>query len=532
MKIKRLLAAVMVMVMIFTCLFTMPVSAAVTDKAVYPVEFAKLYYVDYTNSIDVYWLEFTLEKAGLVRFRQIPMTDDSGNELRIDYRLYHANNNDKGSEIWSNYANNIPKNKYNEHDITIGLAAGTYRMEMAADYIYIPSNQTRRLTFQFDYSAINNYETEGNNTKKTADKLTLNKKMNGYIDNSVDYYALTVTKDTLIRFKIGNYGNLYSETSIKLEKADGTSKYLVKSDAVATSDGAYFDVLLKKGKNYIYINPPYEKQIYYSITPSTNVKVSAPTIKNLKITGTRVDVSWSQPSDVSGYEVWRKINNGSWKCELTSGINTIGFYQTGTNFNNTYQFKVRAYKKIDGKKVYSDWSKIKALNPTPTNIKLSKSSYTYNGKKITPSVTIKDKKGKTLKKDVDYKISYASGRKEVGKYKVTITFKGNYSGKKTVYFKINPKGTSVSSVTAAKRSLKVKLKKQTTKTSGYQIQYSTSKKFSSAKTVTIKSNKTTSATLKNLKSKKTYYVRVRTYKTVKGTKYYSGWSSAKVKKTK
>ena len=324
--------------------------------------------------------------------------------------------------------------------------------------------------------------------------------------------------------------SVYSGETV--EKADGTSKYLVKSDAVATSDGAYFDVLLKKGKNYIYINPPYEKQIYYSITPSTNVKVSAPTIKNLKITGTRVDVSWSQPSDVSGYEVWRKINNGSWKCELTSGINTIGFYQTGTNFNNTYQFKVRAYKKIDGKKVYSDWSKIKALNPTPTNIKLSKSSYTYNGKKITPSVTIKDKKGKTLKKDVDYKISYASGRKEVGKYKVTITFKGNYSGKKTVYFKINPKGTSVSSVTAAKKSLKVKLKKQTTKTSGYQIQYSTSKKFSSAKTVTIKSNKTTSATLKSLKSKKTYYVRVRTYKTVKGTKYYSGWSSAKVKKTK
>ncbi len=67
---------------------------------------------------------------------------------------------------------------------------------------------------------------------------------------------------------------------------------------------------------------------------------------------------------------------------------------------------------------------------------------------------------------------------------------------------------------------------------GYEVQYSTSKKFSSAKTKKVTSNKTTSVTLKSLKAKKTYYVRVRTYKTVDGKKYYSAWSSHKYKKTK
>jgi hypothetical protein len=101
-----------------------------------------------------------------------------------------------------------------------------------------------------------------------------------------------------------------------------------------------------------------------------------------------------------------------------------------------------------------------------------------------------------------------------------------------LYYTINPPKTSVSSLTAGKKSLTVKLKKQSSQTTGYQIQYSTSKTFKSAKTKTIGSYKTTSVTLKSLSAKKTYYVRVRTYKTVSGKKYYSSWSSYKYKKTK
>ena len=68
---------------------------------------------------------------------------------------------------------------------------------------------------------------------------------------------------------------------------------------------------------------------------------------------------------------------------------------------------------------------------------------------------------------------------------------------------------------------------------GYQIQYSSDKKFKkNNKSVTVTKQKTTKATVKKLKSKKKYYVRVRTYKTVNGKKIYSSWSKVKSVKTK
>ncbi len=177
----------------------------------------------------------------------------------------------------------------------------------------------------------------------------------------------------------------------------------------------------------------------------------------------------------------------------------------------------------------------KSVIAKASNIKLNKTAYTYNGKVQKPSVTVKNSKGKALK-STDYKIYYPKGMKNVGKYTVKVTLKGNYSGSKSMTYNINPKGTSVSKVKAAKKGFKVTWKKQATQTTGYQVQYSTSSKFKSAKTVTISKNKTTSKSVSKLSAKKKYYVRVRTYKTVKiggkSVKLYSGWSKAKSVTTK
>ena len=169
----------------------------------------------------------------------------------------------------------------------------------------------------------------------------------------------------------------------------------------------------------------------------------------------------------------------------------------------------------------------------PAVFKLSAASYTYNGKVKKPSVKVSDKNGETLKNGSDYTVKYPSGMKNVGKYTVKITFKGNYSGSKSLSFKINPKGTSLSKLTGAKKALTVKWKKQTSQTTGYQVMYAANSKFTSGKkTVTVSSSKTTSKKITKLKAKKKYYVRVRTYKTVSGTKYYSDWSKTKTVKTK
>ena len=163
-----------------------------------------------------------------------------------------------------------------------------------------------------------------------------------------------------------------------------------------------------------------------------------------------------------------------------------------------------------------------------SKIKLSKTKYTYNGKKQTPSVTVKDSKGKELKVNADYKVKLPSGRKNVGTYEVKITVKGSkYSGSKTLSYTINPKSTKLSKVSAKKKGFEAKWKKQSTQTKGYQIQYSTDSKFKSGnKTVTVNKNSTTKKTISKLKAKKKYYVRIRTYKTVGKQKYYSDWSKS------
>ena len=114
--------------------------------------------------------------------------------------------------------------------------------------------------------------------------------------------------------------------------------------------------------------------------------------------------------------------------------------------------------------------------------------------------------------------------------------KGGIEEVHTLLRMIIPKGTSISKITSKKKAMVIKWKKQNKQTTGYQIQYSTNSKFNSVSNITINKNKIVSKTVKKLKANKKYYVRVRTYKTVKidgkSVKLYSDWSASKSIKTK
>lgn len=168
--------------------------------------------------------------------------------------------------------------------------------------------------------------------------------------------------------------------------------------------------------------------------------------------------------------------------------------------------------------------------PTPAvltgkfTVTLSKTSYTYNGKKQTPKVTV-TYKGKTVSSKY-YTVSYKNN-KNVGNASVTVTGKGKYkacSGKAS--FKIILKPGNISELKAGKKSASVKWSK-ISGAAGYQLQYSTSKKFSKSKTVKISGTAKNKQTIKSLSSQKTYYVRIRAYKTVNGKKWYGAWSKSK-----
>lgn len=120
-------------------------------------------------------------------------------------------------------------------------------------------------------------------------------------------------------------------------------------------------------------------------------------------------------------------------------------------------------------------------------------------------------------------------------YNYAVSYTGN-SGYEAVTVKVKssaaPEATSIKSLKSSSKALTVKWKKRTSKTSGYQIQYSTSKKFKKAKTVKVKGVANSKKKLTKLKSGKKYYVRVRTYRSLNGKTFTSGWSKAKSKKVK
>ena len=157
------------------------------------------------------------------------------------------------------------------------------------------------------------------------------------------------------------------------------------------------------------------------------------------------------------------------------------------------------------------------------------STKAFTGKNITQSITVKYN-GKTLKKGTDYTVSY-SNNKNIGTATVKITGKCSYTGTITKTFKINPAKQEIQKLTAKSKAFFVDWAQKGSAT-GYEIQYATNSKFTSAKKVTITNKKTDKTTVSKLSGKKKYYVRVRSYTTVKGTKYYGAWSASKSVTTK
>ena len=208
--------------------------------------------------------------------------------------------------------------------------------------------------------------------------------------------------------------------------------------------------------------------------------------------------------------------------------------KNGTDYTVSYSNNTKvgtATVKITGKGNYtgsfSKTFKIKNNFKKATISGISNKSYT--GKNITQSITVKYN-GKTLKNGTNYTVSY-SNNKNIGTATVKIAGKGSYTGTITKAFKINPAKQEIQKLTAKSKAFFVDWAQKGSAT-GYEIQYATNSKFTSAKKVTITNNKTDKTTVSKLSGKKKYYVRVRSYTTVKGTKYYGAWSASKSVTTK
>ena len=170
--------------------------------------------------------------------------------------------------------------------------------------------------------------------------------------------------------------------------------------------------------------------------------------------------------------------------------------------------------KVCGKKVADKVYRIK-------KIALNKTTFVRSSKKNTPTVIVTDAKGNKLKKNVDYTVKYASGRKAIGTYKVVVTFKGEYSGKKTLKFKVVPPIVKSVKATAGKGSATLTWARN--KFADLYVIYRATEKDGKYKKIGTTSDLTYTAT--KLASGKTYYFKVRAVRKLDSGNYYSDYSA-------
>ena len=352
-------------------------------------------------------------------------------------------------------------------------------------------------------------------------------------------------KDVVL--KVDDVFNAMSGVSAS-DKEDGdiTSKIKVVENTVNTSKAGIYKVVYEvtdSDGNTV----RKEIKVTVRLNKVSNVKSVSNSYNSNKIT-------WSKLKDVDGYEIYRstsKTGTYSRVQEITNG-NTINYVDKNLATGSGYYYKIRAYKIVNGEKLYGDYSSIVSAKPVlsrTTNV-ISKSA-SYNSNKIT---------WKKVSGASGYEV-YRSNSKS-GKYsKVKTITSGstlNYTNTglttgTTYYYKVRAYRTvngkkvysSYSSIVSAKPTLKtpsVKLtsgsRKATVKwgkvagASGYEVYRATSKSGKYSKVKTVGSGSTTSYTNSSLTKNKTYYYKVRAYRTVKGKKVYSSYSSAKYIKIK
>ena len=351
-----------------------------------------------------------------------------------------------------------------------------------------------------------------------------------------DYTGYT-SKNFTITKRAMTGGTVSVASSVSFTGSNITPSVTVKVAGRTLTSGTDYTVSYSNNKNvgtsnvYVYGKGNYSG----SLSAKFDIVPAKQQIQKLETKYKGFYIDWAQKGSATGYDVEYSVNanmSGAVSKHLTANKpDTLTV--SGLSGDKVYYVRVRSYTNVNGKVYYGAWSDIKSIKTANNDITKATvsgiSTKAFTGKAITQNVTVKV--GNTvLKNGTDYTVSY-SNNKKVGKATVKITGKGKYGGVITKTFKINPAKQEIQKLTAKSKAFFVDWAQKGSAT-GYEIQYATNSKFTGAKKVTITNNKTDKTTVSKLSANKKYYVRVRSYTTVGGTKYYGAWSAVKNVTTK
>ena len=377
-------------------------------------------------------------------------------------------------------------------------------------------------------------------------------KINAYSGNYVSGFSAEKTLKRLAQPSI-SVSNGAKGVTVKWNKVTGASGYNVyrKVSGASTytkiktissgSTVSYTDTGAAAGKTYLYKINAYSGNYVSGFSAEKTLKRLAQPSISVSNGAKGVTVKWNKVTGASGYNVYRKVSGASTytKIKTISSGSTVSCTDTGAAAGKTYSYKINAYSgssvsidsavktvkrltqpvitvKNDSKGVTVSWKKITGASGYYVYRKASGESSYKKVKTITSGSTLSyTNTGLTNGKNYSYKVTAYS---DSGKY----TSAG--SSAKAYYRLDTPSISSLKNSSSKKMTVKWG---KNTKAAGFEIQYGLKSSFSGASKVTVKSGSTVSKTISGLTKGKTYYVRIRSYKTVSGKKYYSAWSSVK-----
>ena len=261
--------------------------------------------------------------------------------------------------------------------------------------------------------------------------------------------------------------------------------------------------------------------------------------------------TWAPVSGAQGYEIWAKNNTKNATLSKKTVYTTSITLSKLTNANS-YSVKVRAFKTVNGKKIYGPYSGTNTKHVMPDKVSGFKTKsrstksirLSWNKKKGAAGYKIykyfKDTDSYRLVATVngesttEYKLSgFSAGTCYYFYIKAFVSDNcGKKDGKKSSSLKsgTRPSKPAASSITSPSRR-SMKLRWSAVKGSGYQVKWSASPNFTNSKTTILKGSSKTTKTVSTAKSTK-YYIKVRAYKTINSKRYYSSWSETKSIKVK
>lgn len=538
-----------------------------------------------TNAVDYYG--FTLTSSG-----RVTLNASAG----IRY-LYYYIYDSAGNEVWYKSCSWDSTTSLISTSENIDLTSGTYYFVAKKNSSYT-GNYSFSLSHVSSNESFAETGTGTNNLMSAASAIAVNRTYNGQIalNDTVDFYKFTLpTSGRVVLNASAGIRYLYyyiydsagKEVWYKYSSWNSTTSMISTSENIDLTSGTYYFVVkrnsgytgnysfnlsytssnesfaetgtgtnnLMSAANPISANTTYKGQLalndavdFYKFTVGSSGKITLTASASMRYIDYYI-------YDSTGKQVWYKYC--SWNSttgmidttaniDLTAGTYYLAVKRDGSSYTGNYSFSLgyhtHSYTTTVTKATLSSNGKIvkkcscgDSLTTTiyrPYTFTLSAASVNYTGSALKPAVIVKDSAGNIISGS-SYTVSY-SNNINPGKGTVKITFKGNYSGTKSLTFTIavSLKKTSITSVTALKKGFKVKWKKQSQIT-GYQIQYSTNKSFRGyVYTKNVKGASKKAVSIRKLIGKKKYYVRIRTYKVIKGTTYYSKWSGKKSIKTK